>query len=799
MADQYTPEEIQAIFEEYNNATKGGSQATAELTARFKDAQTGIKNYTAQLNASMQKLGTSVLGVAKAMKDGEQGASVYNDSINSAADAIDSFASKFGFLGKIIGTLITAGARYAVEVNKQSDALFDSYKKLSQSGLADAGGMTAIFDNMQKFGYGINELGTMTELLKANSKELAAFGGTAASGTKAFADAAGQIQRSEVGKSLQMLGKTPDDINKGTAMFVKQQQQSGLANSAITKDLSQQSAAYIKNLDMLSKLTGESAEGLQAKLDDAMAEDAFNQTLYELKKKAAAGDAEAGRLATEYENAARQLTGESLKEFQKGVGGDISAMSKTMMVSSEAVSEIGKKSFTAAGYLDKMKTGADRFREGMGGAYKLNALGDVAFSAKELSQIQSRYADETAQQQQDRAKAEQDLQQKGLDPATKAQVEMRIEQMKTRDEFQSLINKGINPVTKGMAKLAGGIESVTDKIPGSGTSTGTQMGGGKTGSNWWDPSTWGQGAAAQTQAQQQAPATTAPAAPPQTSVPGKADPTKPSDDIIAGMSKSVESTRSETSVPATAAPTTAAPAKPAGPQGTGPTVDKSKEIAGGAGGAGGLFKGKSLDGINSGLKDALTQAVMAYGKPVTVTSALRSFEDQQRLYNDYISGKSPYPAAKPGQSKHGAGNAVDLDSKDANALAAGGFLAKFGLGRPVKGDPVHIQQISAADGAILSGPAGGYQPNLTMHGTEAIVPLNKSTSGPTDKYDSKMADVNPNKTLPPKEVQTASQSTDPTKASEDIIAAMAEHMENQTRALRDVADNTKKSAQYAAT
>jgi hypothetical protein len=31
--------------------------------------------------------------------------------------------------------------------------------------------------------------------------------------------------------------------------------------------------------------------------------------------------------------------------------------------------------------------------------------------------------------------------------------------------------------------------------------------------------------------------------------------------------------------------------------------------------------------------------------------------------------------------------------------------------------------IAAASGAVLSGPESGYKPNLTMHGTEAIVPL----------------------------------------------------------------------------
>ena len=492
MADQYTPEEIRAIFEEYNNATKGGSQATAELTNRFKDANVGLKNYTAQLNASLKSLGSSMLGVAKAMKDGEQGASVYNDSISSAADAIDAFASKFGFLGKIIGTLITAGAKYAVEVNKQSDALFDSYKKLSQSGLSDAGGMRTIFDNMQKFGYGIGELGNMTELLKANSKELAAFGGTAASGTKAFADAAGQIQRSDVGKSLQMLGKTPDEINKGMAGFIKQQQMLGTSSASIQQNLAQKSADYVKNLDLMSKLTGESADSLQAKLEQAQVEDAFAAAQYELKQKAAAGDKDAAMKYAANQELAQRLTGEALKEFQQGVGGDISAMSKTLMTAPEAVQTLSKSAYTADEYLTNLGKGAERTMAQTSGLAKLNA-NDFVLPFHEMGKAASRYAEDTAEQQKDRAKAEQELQQKGLDPATKAQVEMRIEQMKTRDEFQSLINKGINPVTKGMAALASGIESVTDKIPGTGTSTGTKMGGGETGSNWWNPSTWGKG------------------------------------------------------------------------------------------------------------------------------------------------------------------------------------------------------------------------------------------------------------------------------------------------------------------
>ena len=145
-----------------------------------------------------------------------------------------------------------------------------------------------------------------------------------------------------------------------------------------------------------------------------------------------------------------------------------------------------------------------------------------------------------------------------------------------------------------------------------------------------------------------------------------------------------------------------------------------------------FLKGKSTEGVNKDLVASLTKAARELGRPITVTSALRTPEEQQKLYNDYISGKSKYPAAPPGKSRHASGNAIDIDSGDANALASAGLLAKYGLGRPVANDPVHIQQVSAASGAILSGPMSGYQPNLIMHGTEAIVPMDTpATRGAT--------------------------------------------------------------------
>lgn len=763
MASQYTPEEIQAIFEEYNNATKGGSQATTELTARFKDAQTGLKNYTAQLNASMKSLGSSILGVAVAMKDGQQGAAVYNDSINAAADAIDAFASKFGFLGKILGTLITAGARYAVEVNKQSDALFKTYKDLSSSGLSDAGGMRSIFDNMQKFGYGIEQLGDMTALLKANSKELAAFGGTAASGTKAFADAAGQIQQSDIGKSLQMLGKTPDDINKGVAMFVKQQQGIGVSSANINQNLAQKSADYVKQLDLLSKLTGDTAEGLQAKLEDAQAEDAFAATQYELKKKAAAGDLQADRQYKKNEELAQRLEGEARKEFIKGAGGDISAFSKTLLTAPGAVQAFLDPMQTADQALTTFGKEVKRNMDQTSGLAMLNASNDAYLGFAEQAKAASRYADETAEQQKERAKAEQELQKKGLDPATKAQVEMRIEQMKTRDEFQSLINKGINPVTKGMAKLAGGIESITDKIPGTEGSTGKQMGGGES-SGGWLKNVLGI---------------------------GKPPPSAPGATGLGSVSRQFESV-----------------------EGAG-AVSTGKGDHGGA--SYGTYQLSSKMGqVQKFLKEnekygkefeSLTAGTEDFNKKWKELGGEKGFAEAQEAF-----AKKQYYDAQVqtlgdlGKKLTGKGRGVQeaLFSTGVQYGGSSKLIEKALGGKDVdqmgEKDIINAIQDYKSQNVATNFKSSSVEVQRSVAGRierERAALMASSTAGPTSGYESKTAGIKPDATLPAAATTAANTQASSANSEESWQTMLTDTFEKQNRLLADINDSTKKSATYA--
>ena len=60
------------------------------------------------------------------------------------------------------------------------------------------------------------------------------------------------------------------------------------------------------------------------------------------------------------------------------------------------------------------------------------------------------------------------------------------------------------------------------------------------------------------------------------------------------------------------------------------------------------------------LADGLLEYARSRDPAFMFTSTFRSHTDQQRLYAEYLRGKSPFPALPPGRSQHERGLAVDM-------------------------------------------------------------------------------------------------------------------------------------------
>jgi len=57
---------------------------------------------------------------------------------------------------------------------------------------------------------------------------------------------------------------------------------------------------------------------------------------------------------------------------------------------------------------------------------------------------------------------------------------------------------------------------------------------------------------------------------------------------------------------------------------------------------------------------ALFNAAQRLDRSARITSTVRSRSEQRRLYHRWLAGKSRFPAAPPGRSKHELGRAIDI-------------------------------------------------------------------------------------------------------------------------------------------
>jgi len=80
----------------------------------------------------------------------------------------------------------------------------------------------------------------------------------------------------------------------------------------------------------------------------------------------------------------------------------------------------------------------------------------------------------------------------------------------------------------------------------------------------------------------------------------------------------------------------------------------------------------SLEGLNPSLRPyarwLVSAAPYAGARSVRVTSVLRSRAEQAALYSNYLAGRSSFPAAPPGSSKHEYGLAFDMVTEPFSAL-----------------------------------------------------------------------------------------------------------------------------------
>ena len=432
-----------------------------------KDAKAGLIGYTENLRNSTNQLKKNLVSLGGAMVEGKQGASVYNQSISGAADVIDSIASKFGFLGKVLGTAVTAGAKYVVAVNEQADKLFETYQDISRTGLAT--GMDDVFTNLQDMGYTMKEVGKMGALLKENSTTLATFAGTAANGAKQFSAISRDLQYSDVGNQLKLMGMTTDDINQGAAGYMRLQQLNGSLQKQTNEQLAAGAEKYIYEQDRLAKLTGINAKTQNEIIERAISDQRYGARQAELQR---AGDekslAEAKRNNELLIKYSAQFGPKTAKAFQDYAAGTMNSEDAQKFQRSfpQAAEAIDKGYATADEIMDLTYKDAEENRKSFTNLAKSGVTDKVITDMAEIIKG-SQYADgKTAVEKTKEATEEIEGQTSGKDKQVKNMVALVQSQRNQTMAMEKLLNDGIKPVTAGVKMLSKGIEKVTGAAAG---------------------------------------------------------------------------------------------------------------------------------------------------------------------------------------------------------------------------------------------------------------------------------------------------------------------------------------------
>lgn len=132
--------------------------------------------------------------------------------------------------------------------------------------------------------------------------------------------------------------------------------------------------------------------------------------------------------------------------------------------------------------------------------------------------------------------------------------------------------------------------------------------------------------------------------------------------------------------------------------------------------------GANMDGLQPSVRTNFEAMVSEYksrgGKhPVNVNRAFATHEQQAALFAKYGPGR----AARPGNSAHNYGVAIDIDRAAANDMASMGLLDKYGFDRPVAGEPWHLQVKGVTAAMAKKGIYSADSPSKQGGGDEEAV------------------------------------------------------------------------------
>ena len=413
---------------------------------------------TDKTGALIKGLSAFGAGLNKTIFDSTQGQSKYGEVLDRAGNGLQNLAILFPGFGKAIAFATGGLLKLGGAALKQQESLNKAYEALSEFGAVDAKGIAGMFSNLQNAGFVMKDMDKFAGIIKTAGPNLATLGTTAADGAKKFADTLAAVKNTGAEKELRMLGFTSESMAKTFADYQGLMGRLGFIQGRSSQEVARRSVEYAKTLDELSKLTGESRDEMQKRMDADANDIKFRLKLQEVDDKTRDRLQKAGALIADF----GEDTSSGFREMIANNGAVVGeASAKLMLSTGNAASQItqqllaDKISHTEAARLmaEAKAKQVERFR--IVGKLDADLMRELGITVKDMDAI-NKYRGKTAEEMEKMDDDRKKQMQMENDRQRAAEVQRAITERNMEQAKDRLINalgKTLVPALEFMHKV----------------------------------------------------------------------------------------------------------------------------------------------------------------------------------------------------------------------------------------------------------------------------------------------------------------------------------------------------------
>ena len=225
-------------------------KAKQEQVTEYKKIGRELQNFARGIDATVKSITNFASGLAS-----------MGNSISSATQSLNAIPVVGGILATTLGA-----------VAKEAERQQKSFQQATAVGATFSGGITEMVNSASRMGLTFDQF---SGIVNRSGRDIALLGAGSADGAKQLVKYATAMRNSGLQDDLARLGFSAEDITESLAKYGAQLKTLGYSQAQIDATLVQSTGDYLKNLDAVSKITGQNRKDLEKQRADRLKDSQF--------------------------------------------------------------------------------------------------------------------------------------------------------------------------------------------------------------------------------------------------------------------------------------------------------------------------------------------------------------------------------------------------------------------------------------------------------------------------------------------------------------------------------------------